>query len=262
MEGESWWLFLDGFKTFGFSLTESLDGLSFGGLGLEDALGFTFGSKDLGLLLGFGVEDEGLLLTFGDENSGLFLTFGKEDLLTFLTLSSHLTFHGVSDVLRWENVLNFDAVDFDAPWIGGGIEDLSHLLIDDVSGSEGLVEVEITDDVTKGGRGEVFDSGDWIIDAVSVELWIGDLVEGDGVDLHGDVIFGDDALWVEVSDLFLHVDGVGDFIEEWDEHMDANSPSGVVGAHSLNDVLIGLLDDLDVADDDDQENEENDRKYK
>ena len=50
--------------------------------------------------------------------SGL-LTFGKEDLLPLLTFRPHLAFHGFTDVLRGKDVLDFDAVDLDAPRIGG-----------------------------------------------------------------------------------------------------------------------------------------------
>jgi hypothetical protein len=55
-------------------------------------------------------------------------------------------------------------------------------------------------------------------------------------------------LGIEIPDLLLHRDHFADVIDERNEEMDPHAPGRVIGPKALDDRLIGLLDDPDVAD--------------
>ena len=66
-----------------------------------------------------------------------------------------------------------------------------------------LVQLQLTDDVAQGGGGEVLNGAHGILHAIGVELGVGDLKIDDGVDLHGNIVLGDDGLGVEIRHLLL-----------------------------------------------------------
>lgn len=111
-------------------------------LRLEHALRFAFRAADRRFLVRFGGEDHRFLVAFGEEDGALLLPFGEQDLFALLALGAHLAFHRVLDVFRREDVLHFDAGDLDAPGVGGRVEDDADLVVDDVAGGQGFVEVE------------------------------------------------------------------------------------------------------------------------
>ena len=86
-----------------------------------------------------------------------------------------------------------------------------------------------------------------MLDAVGVELGVGDLKIDDRVDLHGDVILGDDGLGIEVGDLLLEADLLDHALNEGDLQVQADVPGRAVRAETLDDVGAGLLHDVDVA---------------
>ena len=203
--------------------------------------------EDGGLLLGVRLEDGGLLFALGDEDLALLLTLGLQNGLTALTLGLHLLFHGVLNFLGRQNVLELHAVDLDAPGVGGLVKDGAHLGVDDVAAGERLVELHFADDVAKRRGGQVLDGVHRVLDAVGVELGVGDLKIDDRVDLHGDVILGDDGLGIEVGDLLLEADLLDHALNEGDLQVKADVPGRAVRAETLDDVGAGLLHDVDVA---------------
>ena len=62
------------------------------------------------------------------------------------------------------------------------------------------------------------------LDTVGVELRVGDLEIDDGVNLHGDVILGDDGLRRIVKHLLLEADLLGHALNERDLDVDADLP--------------------------------------
>ena len=85
-----------------------------------------------------------------------------------------------------------------------------------------------------------------------------DLKINDGVDLHGHVVLGDDRLGIEVRHLLLQADLFHHALDERQLKC-IPAPNAVERAQALDDIGLGLLDDLDAADDDGQnENDQND----
>ena len=218
----------------------------------QDGLGAALRLEDLLLLFRVGAQHGGLLLALSHQDGGALLALGTQDGLTAFTFGLHLLFHRVLDLLRRENVLELHAVDLDAPRVGGFVEDLAHLGVDDVAAGQALVELEIADEVTQRRCREVLDREDRLLDAVGVELRVGDLVVDDGVDLHGDVVLRDDGLRREVRDLLLERQTLGDRLNERDLQVQADAPRGLVCAEAGDDISLRLRHDADVAHEDDE----------
>src|SRR5699024_130666 len=132
--------------------------------------------------------------------------------------------HRFLDLPRGHDVLQLDAGDLDAPFVGRFVEDRGDLGVDDVSGGEGRVEVEVADDVPEGGRRQVLDRRNRAVNAVGEQLRIGNQVEDDGVDLHRDVVLGDDRLGREIDDVFLEGNLLRNPLDEGDFEVDAGLP--------------------------------------
>ena len=84
-------------------------------------------------------------------------------------------------------------------------------------------------------------------DAVCKQLGIGDLEIDDRVDLHGDVILGDDRLRREVGDTLFEGDLIGDTLYKGDFEVKSGLPGLLVCAETLDDKGTGLRDDYDVG---------------
>ena len=98
-----------------------------------------------------------------------------------------------------------------------------------------------------------------MLDAVGIELGIGDLEVDDGVDLHGDVILGNNRLGRIVKNLLLEADLLCHALNERDLEVNADGPDIAERAEPLDDIRPRLLDDIDVADDDDQRQHRDDK---
>ena len=81
--------------------------------------------------------------------------------------------------------------------------DGAHFGIDDVSGGQRTVKLQLAYDVAQRRRRQVLDGCHRSLYAVGEELAVGDLKEYDRIDLHSDVVLGNDGLRLEVCDL-LH----------------------------------------------------------
>ena len=134
-----------------------------------------------------------------------------------------------------------------------------------VAAGEGLVQLQIADDVSQGGGGEVLDGAHGMLHAVSIQLGVGDLEVEHSVDLHSDVILGDDGLGREVHHLLLQGHGFSHPLDEGDLQVQAHPPDGTEGAQPLNDHSLGLLHHLDVrgkyAQDDDDDEQDDDGSH-
>ena len=127
-----------------------------------------------------------------------------------------------------------------------------------VPAGEGLVQLQVADDVAQGGGGEVLNGGHGVLHAVGVQLGVGDLEVDHGVDLHGDVVLGDDGLGREVHHLLLQGDIFGHPLNERDLEVQAHAPHALEGAQALDDEGAGLGNHSDVGGQNGQDQQDQD----
>ena len=96
-----------------------------------------------------------------------------------------------------------------------------------------------------------------MLHAIGVQLGIDDLEVNDSVDLHGDVVLGDDGLGREIDYLLLQADPLGHAVNKGQLDMDAHAPGGLVRAQALHHEGAGLLDDLNVRHQQDEDDDAN-----
>ena len=86
------------------------------------------------------------------------------------------------------NIFQLHPVDLDAPVVGGFVQDRPHLSVDVVPAGQGLVQLQIADNITKGGSGQVFNGGHGVLHPIGVQFGICDLKINYGIDLHSHVV--------------------------------------------------------------------------
>ena len=167
------------------------------------------------------------LLALGHQDLGLLLALGLKDGFTALLLRLHLLLHGVLDLPGGHDVLQLHPVNLDAPGVGGLVQNGAHLTVDDVTAGKGLVQLQIADDVAQGGGGQILDGAHGVLHTVGVQLGIGDLEVDDRVDLHGDVILGDQAGWGrKIHHLLPSSTPFGNALDKRHLQMQAHIPNG------------------------------------
>ena len=112
-----------------------------------------------------------------------------------------------------------------------------------------------TDDITERGCRQIFDCGHRGFHAIGIELAVRDLEEDNGVDLHFDVILGDDRLGRKVCYLLHQGHLFRDLVDKGPFQMKARIPRGVIRAQSFNDVSARLRNDVDAGNDGDNNDE-------
>ena len=161
--------------------------------------------------------------------------------------------------------MQLNAVYLHAPLVGGLIEYVAQLGVDGIARGEGLIKLQLTDYVTQGGLGELFDSVGQVVNLVNGLYGVYNLEVEQGVDACGYVVFGNHVLLGEVVDLLTQVDTwavlerhahvalpVGHRVavvdapwlfEDGPDDVDTRGEGFVVLTQSLNDAGFGLLDD-------------------
>ena len=124
-----------------------------------------------------------------------------------------------------------------------------------VPAGEGLVQLQVADDIPQGGGGQVFNGAHGMLHAVGVELGVDDLEVDDRVNLHGHVVLGNDRLGREVHHLFLQAHLFGHPVQDRQLDMQAHAPCGIVRPQSFHHVRPRLLDHMDVCHQQDQQND-------
>lgn len=105
----------------------------------------------------------------------IFLTFCNQDCFTAFTLCFHLFLHGFLNGCRRHDVFQLNTVDFNAPRVGCDIESCLHLRVDNLTGCQCFVQLQISDDVSKCRCGQVFNGHQRIYNTVCEQLRIGNL---------------------------------------------------------------------------------------
>ena len=90
----------------------------------------------------------------------------------------------------------------------------------------------------------------------SMALGIGNLEKHDRVDVHGDVVAGDDRLGREIGDLFFQRDFFDNPRDEREFEVETGVPHGAERAQLFHNVGFRLLNDVDIAHNQQQENEQ------
>ena len=116
-----------------------------------------------------------------------------------------------------------------------------------VSAGEGLVQLQVTDDVAQGGGSEVLNGGHGILHPIGVQLRVGDLEIDHRIDLHGNIVLGDDGLGGKIHHLLLQGNILCNPLNERDLEVQAHAPHALKGAQAFNDKCAGLRDHPDVG---------------
>ncbi len=111
-----------------------------GRLGLGGPLD-RFGCAEGGVATSFRLQHDRRLPTLGAGDVGLAHAFRLEDHRALFAFGLHLPRHGVDEVLRRLDVLDFDARHLDSPGLGRGVDDGEQAHIDLVAMRQELVEV-------------------------------------------------------------------------------------------------------------------------
>lgn len=195
-------------------------------------------AKDLRLLLTFRLKDLGLLVTFGFGYESLAVPFRFENLGALFAFGLHLLGHGVLDVARRFELLDFDAEDLDSPLHGFAVKRFEKARVDGIAVGESVVERHGTENVAEVGLREVDDREEDVGDFVLRLLGVGDLDVDDSVDGHADVVLGNDLLLRDGDDLFADVDLA--------HGLDSRNEERQAGAHLLG-KLPEIFDESDFA---------------
>ena len=169
--------------------------------------------------------------------------------LPALTLRTHLLRHDLLDFRRRLNVLDLNTGYFDSPGICRFIQDRLHPAVDGIPAGQGLVQLHLTDDITKSRGRQILKTGNRALNAVGVQLRIKNLTEYDRVDLHGDVIFGNNGLRREVKHLLLEADPAGNPLDKRGLQMQSRAPGHFIASQAFNDIGLCLRNDPHVCDD-------------
>ena len=155
--------------------------------------------------------------------------------------------------MRRLNVLQLNAVDLNAPLVGGIVEDGAQLGVDGVARGKRLIQLEFTDDVTQCGLRQLLDSVGQVIDLIHGLERVHNLEIQQCIDLGHYVILGNHVLLVEVVHLLTQVDYIGGAIasvlishnalgavDERDNDIDTWFEGGIILTQALNDLGLTL----------------------
>ena len=110
-----------------------------------------------------------------------------------------------------------------------------------------MVQFHIADDVPQRGGGQTLYREDRALHAIGVQLGVGHLIKDDGVDLHGDVILGNNRLRRKVHDLLLERNLLGYAVNNRNFQVQTGLPGAVISAETLNDKHGGLRYNADIG---------------
>ena len=164
-------------------------------LGLLDLLFFlSLCTKNGSFLLSLRIQNGGLLVALSHQDHRLLLALSPENGLPALTLCLHLLLHSFLNSSRRNDILKFHSCHLNAPWIGGNIQRLLHLGIDGLSGGKGLIQFQITDNITKGSGCQILYCQKRTLHTISIHLGICNIKKYHRINLHSYIILGNNRL--------------------------------------------------------------------
>ncbi len=210
--------------------------------------------------------------TFGFEDCALFGTFSAGDSCgavaiclkyqgATLAFGFHLAVHGLSNISRRLNALEFHTHNANAPFVSCFIEDVAQRDVDLLAASERLIQLHLTNNVTQIGLCQFGCSHVEVGDVVKQFKGIGGLVVDYGIYRNGDVVLGDDLLWRNIHDVLTHID-LCHSVDKGNEQMKTGLPSAQVFTQPLNHTLLVWADDPYCPDGIDQNHHDDDDTQK
>ena len=195
--------FLDILDTFRSRFLHSTDGFCLTFCLFDPLLLFSFRFQDRCLLGCLCLQNHRLFLTFCYKDRRFLFTFRTEDCFSSFTLRLHLLLHGILNCFRRHNIFQLYTVYFNSPFICRNIQDRTHLGVDRLTGSQCLIQFQITDNITQRCCCQIFDRRNRAFYPVCILLRVSDLIEYDGINLHRNIIFCNYCLRFKVNDLFF-----------------------------------------------------------
>ena len=110
------------------------------------------------------------------------------------------------------------------------------------------IQLQVTDNITQCRRGQGLHSCHGVLHAVGVQLGVGDLEVHHGIDLHRNVILGDNRLGRIIVNLLFQAYLPGNSVNEGDLEMQTHTPNALERTQALNDVGTGLLNHHNIGD--------------
>ena len=155
--------------------------------------------------IAFGFQDFRLLLAFGLQDLAQFDALRLQDRGALLPLRFHLARHGVGDVARRLDFLNFHAGDFAAPVVGGFVQHLAQIRIDHVARHQRFVQRAVSDQIAQIRLRQRRAGVPEILHLILRLHRIDDFVIDHSVDFHRHVVFGNELLRRDGDHLLAHV---------------------------------------------------------
>src|SRR5579872_1357159 len=137
-----------------------------GGCNRENSGGLPFCLIDLLLFSGLGRLDHALLVAFSLIDLRVAFTLGRQNDRTLLPLGPHLLFHRRQHIFRWCNVLDLIPHYLHAPRPRCLVQLRDDIRVDDASGLERPIELDLADFAAQGGLGKLGDRKAVVSDAV------------------------------------------------------------------------------------------------
>ena len=187
----------------------------------------------------FGLENLRLLDSFRLKDLALLDALGFEDGRAFVPFGLHLPRHRLGDVHRRIDLLHLDARDFHAPGVGGLIEHLAEVGVNDVAGDQRLVEGPIANQVAQVGLGQ---RGAGVAEILHLEFGthrVDHLVVDDSVYGYGHIVLGDHFLRIHIDDLLAHINA-DQLVHKGHQEVQTGSHHGVVLAQPHDQALLIL----------------------
>ena len=171
-----------------------------------------------------------------NKNFAFLVALCAQDSFAAFAFRFHLLFHRVLNLTRRKNVFKLNAVDLDAPRVGRLVKDSSDFSIDCVTRGQRVVKLKLADDISERCCSKIFNRRNGILNAVSIKLRVGDLIENNGVNLHCNVVLCNNGLRLEVNNLLLERNNFCNAFKYRNFNMQSRLPGCTVRAEPFNDV--------------------------
>ena len=109
-----------------------------------------------------------------------------------------------------------------------------------------MVQLQLTDDVSQRSSCQIFNRGNRTLHAVGKQLGIGNLIKDNAVNLHGNVIAGDDRL-LKIDHLLFQGDPFCDMVDKRNLKVYAVVPGLIIRTQALHNKYHRLRNDFNVG---------------
>ena len=110
-----------------------------------------------------------------------------------------------------------------------------------------MVQLQLTDDVSQGGRRQIFNCGNRTLHAVGKQLGVGNLIKDNAVNLHGDVVASDNRLWFKIDYLLFQGNSFCNMVDKRNLKVYAVVPGLIIRAQAFHNEYHRLRNDFNVG---------------